>query len=109
MIAAGDPASGYAATASKSASRSARTGPVTRLGDLSYEEGHLSYELHRTTEPESVLQDYLKYARYIFEEAELGDGEEPGPLALSDDFEHLRWFPLPSEIHATRRSSGPPT
>ncbi|MFP5351416.1 MAG: aminotransferase class V-fold PLP-dependent enzyme [Actinomycetota bacterium] len=69
--------------------------PPMSLHELSYEEGHLTFELHRSTEPESVLGDYLKYARYIFEEAELGDGEEPGPLALSDDFEHLRWFPLP--------------
>lgn len=76
--------------------------PPMSLFDLSYEQGHLTYELHRSTEPESVLEDYLKYARYIFEEAELGEGEEPGPLALSDDFEHLRWFPLPTEIHTSR-------
>ena len=80
--------------------------PPMSLDGLSYAEGQLTYEIHRSTEPESVLEDYLKYARYIFEEAELGDGEEPGPLALSDDFEHLRWFPLPTEIHATR--SKPP-
>jgi len=72
--------------------------PPMSLQDLTYEDGLLDYEIHRSTEPESVLEDYLKYARYIFEEAELGDGEEPGPLALSDDFEHLRWFPLPHEI-----------
>jgi len=72
--------------------------PPMSLQDLTYEDGLLDYEIHRSTEPESVLEDYLKYARYIFEEAELGAGEEPGPLALSDDFEHLRWFPLPHEI-----------
>ncbi len=81
--------------------------PPMSLFDLDYSEGHLSYDLHRTTEPESVLEDYLKYARYIFEEAELAEGEEPGALALSDDFEHLRWFPLPAEIHASRPDRDP--
>lgn len=79
--------------------------PPMSLLDLSYADGTLSYDLHRSTEPESVLTDYLKYARYIFEEASVGGGDEPPALELSSDFEHLRWFPLPSEIHA----EGPPT
>ncbi|MEA2461559.1 MAG: hypothetical protein QOH90_1736, partial [Actinomycetota bacterium] len=73
--------------------------PPMSLHDLVYEDGELHYPLHRETEPESVLDDYLKYARYIFDEADLAAGEEPKPLELSDDFEHLRWFPLPHEIH----------
>jgi selenocysteine lyase/cysteine desulfurase len=73
--------------------------PPMSLASLSYEGGELSYELHRSTEPESVLDDYLKYASYIFDHATL-DGAEPPPLKLSDDFEHLRWFPLPNEVHA---------
>lgn len=76
--------------------------PPMSLFDLDYSKGELSYDLHRSTEPESVLEDYLKYARYICEEADLGDGEEPGSLALSDDFEHLRWFPLPTDIPLRR-------
>jgi selenocysteine lyase/cysteine desulfurase len=75
--------------------------PPMSLDALDYSSGELTYELHRSTEPESVLYDYLKYARYIFEEAELAAGEEPVTPALSEDFEHLRWFPLPHEIHAT--------
>ncbi|HJR45610.1 MAG TPA: aminotransferase class V-fold PLP-dependent enzyme [Actinomycetota bacterium] len=74
--------------------------PPMSLLDLSYEGGTLRYDVHRTTEPESVLAEYLKYAAYIFEQADLPDGDEPASLQLSDDFEHLRWFPLPSEIHA---------
>lgn len=68
--------------------------PPLSLHDLSYAEGQLRYEVARSTEPESVLSDYLKYARYIFEQG-AGDGEPPQPLDLTEDFEHLRWFPLP--------------
>lgn len=75
--------------------------PPMSLAALSYESGELDYELHRSTEPESVLADYLKYACYIFEETELAAGEEPSAPELSEDFEHLRWFPLPHEIHTS--------
>ena len=71
--------------------------PPMSLGDLSYEGGELHYPLHRSTEPESVLADYLKYAHTIFEEASLAGGT-PQALDVSDDFEHLRWFPLPGEV-----------
>jgi hypothetical protein len=70
--------------------------PPLSLNDLSYEQGTLRYELHRSTEPESVLSDYLKYARYIFEQGP-GEGDSSEPLDLSEDFEHLRWFPLPND------------
>ncbi len=72
--------------------------PPMSLGDLSYDHGRLDYELHRSSEPESVLTDYLKYARYIFDEAALGREDLPPRPELSEDFEHLRWFPLPHEI-----------
>ncbi|MDP9067614.1 MAG: aminotransferase class V-fold PLP-dependent enzyme [Actinomycetota bacterium] len=72
--------------------------PPMSLRDLRYEAGELTFELRRATEPESVLADYLKYARYIFDQAEAGDGNGCLPPGLSEDFEHLRWFPLPHEI-----------
>lgn len=70
--------------------------PPLSLRDLTYKDGELRYQLHRSTEPESVLSDYLKYARYIFEQG-AGAADPPEPLELSEDFEHLRWFPLPNE------------
>ena len=70
--------------------------PPLSLHDLTYANGELRYELHRSTEPESVLTDYLKYARYIFEQG-AGADDPPAPLELSKDFEHLRWFPLPHD------------
>ena len=70
--------------------------PPLSLHDLIYADGELRYDLHRSTEPESVLIDYLKYARYIFEQG-AGADDPPQPLELSEDFEHLRWFPLPND------------
>ncbi|MDQ3984894.1 MAG: aminotransferase class V-fold PLP-dependent enzyme [Actinomycetota bacterium] len=75
--------------------------PPMSLRDLSYETGRLTYAPHRRSEPESVLQDYLRYARHILEEADIRD---LGPVAmpkLSDDFEHLRWFTLPEDVLPT--------
>jgi selenocysteine lyase/cysteine desulfurase len=75
--------------------------PPMSLRDLSYETGALTYAPHRRSEPESVLQDYLRYARHIIDEADIRD---LGPVArpkLSEDFEHLRWFTLPEEVLPT--------
>jgi selenocysteine lyase/cysteine desulfurase len=70
--------------------------PPMSLRSLSYEDGEPVVDLRRATEPESVLSDYLKYAKHIFAEPEVR-----GPLPqhdLSADFEHLRWFPLPEDV-----------
>ena len=71
--------------------------PPMSLCDLNYAEGELEYPVHRATEPETVLADYLKYAHTIFEEASTSSIERE-QLHLSEDFEHLRWFPLPGEV-----------
>lgn len=71
--------------------------PPMSLDGVSYEDGGFEYPLHRMTEPESVLADYLKYAHTIFEDAATA-GEVPAPMQVSEDFEHLRWFPLPGEV-----------
>ena len=71
--------------------------PPMSLADLSYRDGALQYPVHRSTEPESVLADYLKYAQTIFEEAGCAVAST-APLEVSEDFEHLRWFPLPGEV-----------
>ncbi|HYP23283.1 MAG TPA: aminotransferase class V-fold PLP-dependent enzyme, partial [Actinomycetota bacterium] len=72
--------------------------PPMSLRSLSYEDGEPVVTLHRAQEPESVLADYLKYAKHIFAEPEVR-GPVPGhPRNVSDDFEHLRWFPLPEDV-----------
>ncbi|HEX2058688.1 MAG TPA: aminotransferase class V-fold PLP-dependent enzyme [Actinomycetota bacterium] len=72
--------------------------PPMSLRSLSYDDGEPVMTLHRTREPESVLSDYLRYAKHIFAQPEVR-GPVPGHAReLSDDFEHLRWFPLPEEV-----------
>ncbi|MGH2753148.1 MAG: aminotransferase class V-fold PLP-dependent enzyme, partial [Actinomycetota bacterium] len=68
--------------------------PPMTLDSLSYEGGRPRFELHRATEPESSLEDYLRYAKTIFTETDALD-EEPTHPELTEDFERLRWFPLP--------------
>jgi selenocysteine lyase/cysteine desulfurase len=71
--------------------------PPLSLNDLDYSEGKLTWPAHRMSEPESRLHDYLKIARHIFDEAAQERIEEMVPPEVSEDFEHLRWFPLPGE------------
>ncbi|MDQ3646057.1 MAG: aminotransferase class V-fold PLP-dependent enzyme, partial [Actinomycetota bacterium] len=67
------------------------------LRDLSYTDGELGYDHARRTAPESELSGYLAEAEKIFSRA-ASEGSPGGELPrLSDDFEHLRWFPLPGE------------
>jgi len=73
--------------------------PPMSLRDIRYVHGKMQYRARHMTEPEWALEEYIEAARRVFEAA-------PGRLArrhlerpaLSEDFEHLRWFPLPDEI-----------
>ena len=70
--------------------------PPMSLRSLSYEDGRPAIKLNRSTEPEEVLTDYLRYAKHIFAEPEVR-GTLPSH-DISEDFEHLRWFPLPEDV-----------
>ena len=76
-----------------------RGGPVEpplRLRQLHYDEhGHLQYPQQRDQAPESALTGYLAEARDLLESLPI-DVLAEGSATLSDDFEHLRWFDLPS-------------
>ena len=48
-------------------------------------------------EPESRLAEYLVEACALFADPP-PPASPPVPLVVDDDFETLRWFPLPSEI-----------
>ncbi len=66
-----------------------------QLEDLSYSSGRLECDSVRLTEPLSVLPTYLEQARELVAGIEPGV-EDPGARSdLSDEFEALRWFPLP--------------
>jgi selenocysteine lyase/cysteine desulfurase len=79
--------------------RDGRPEPQMTLADLSYRSGKLEFRSRQAREPEWVLESYLEEAQRIV-------AESPPPNlvntvvdpALSSDFEHLRWFPLPGEI-----------
>ncbi len=70
------------------------------LGDISYRGGRMTYRTRRMTEPEWALAGYLDEAQAIVQEAQDNacDKVVVDP-PLNKDFEHLRWFLLPSEAH----------
>ncbi|HVA84805.1 MAG TPA: aminotransferase class V-fold PLP-dependent enzyme [Candidatus Saccharimonadales bacterium] len=70
--------------------------PPLSLRDLRFEDGRMTWPEHRRREPERRLADYLDDARAI-----LADPPPVGrldPTVVDEDFETLRWFPLPHEI-----------
>jgi len=70
--------------------------PPLRLSQVTYDgHGAMRYPRHQDRAPESELQRYLAEARATFEAATPATGE-PKEGQLSADFEHLRWFDLPS-------------
>jgi selenocysteine lyase/cysteine desulfurase len=75
-----------------------RTGPgepPLRLTDVGYDaEGRLCYPHHDDRAPVSVLAEYLAHAESLAEARAADDEDDRG--GLSDDFEALRWFELPS-------------
>ncbi len=68
--------------------------PPLRLTDVAFTaDGTLTYPRTRATAGEDVLPQQLATARRILEA--LPDTVEDGPTGLSEQFEALRWFPLP--------------
>ncbi len=71
--------------------------PPLSLHDVRYEDGVMRYEAHRHREPETRLAAYLEEARSLLEAPPPTPAAAMGPLDVDADFEHLRWFWLPSE------------
>ena len=68
--------------------------PPLRLADLRYDAGgRLRYPQRRAHAGEDALAGYLDQARRLL--AARPDRLDAGPTGLPDDFERLRWFPLP--------------
>ena len=76
-----------------------RPDPAMRLSDVLYETGRMEYRSLHRTEPEGALRQYLEHAQRTLDEAVAAYPEWAGLDApvLSEDFEALRWFPLPCE------------
>jgi selenocysteine lyase/cysteine desulfurase len=77
--------------------RAGTADPPLSLDDVSFDGGAIHWPSHRRTEPESRLPGYLEEARAIAA-TEPGPDAAPEHLVLDDDFETLRWFPLPDEV-----------
>lgn len=77
------------------------TDPPLGLNDISYDGGRMSYPSHRDHQPETALTAYLEEAEEIFNSATPDFDVETGGLELTEDFEHLRWFPLPGETQVS--------
>jgi len=76
--------------------RSGPTEPPLRLRQVTYDgQGRMQYPRHHDRAPESQLHRYLDEAKAAFEAAAPVTGGSEERL-LSADFEHLRWFDLPS-------------
>lgn len=91
--------------------RRGRPDPALSLADLSYRRGRLEYRTRQATEPEWALEGYLDEAQRVFDaaaERALRERDEVEDPELTADFQHLRWFPLPSEAAEQLRSGSRP-
>ena len=81
--------------------RNGRRAAPLRLSDVSYRGGRMSYRIRRATEPEWALSTYVEAAHAAVKracETAIG-GSRPQDPELNDDFQHLRWFPLPGDAY----------
>ena len=69
--------------------------PPLRLSQLSYADGALTYPRHDDRAPESDLVRYLAEAHQLMDSLP-EPGDDVAADRVSADFEHLRWFELPS-------------
>ncbi len=92
--------------------RRGRPDPAMRLSHVSYRAGTMEYRTRTATEPEWALAGYLDEARRLIAEAEAATSTDAasaaGDAPLTEDFEALRWFPLPSEILAELQGRASP-
>lgn len=73
--------------------------PPLSLNDIDYSDGTMASRHRPDTHSDSDLVGYLEQARRIV--GDLDSTELPEPIGIpfvTDDFEHLRWFPLPDEL-----------
>ncbi|MSP24471.1 MAG: aminotransferase class V-fold PLP-dependent enzyme [Myxococcales bacterium] len=88
--------------------RRGRPHAAMRLRELSYRNGKLEYRSQHAREPEWVLAGYLEEARRLMDALPAADLEIVDAQP-SEDFEALRWFPLPGEILAELRGHPAPS
>jgi selenocysteine lyase/cysteine desulfurase len=73
--------------------------PPLSLDDVRYDDaGRMTWPKHRRHAGEERLADYLAEARALFASPPPAPTTARAPLDVDDDFETLRWFPLPDEV-----------
>jgi hypothetical protein len=81
--------------------------PPLSLDDIDYSSGSMEFRHRPHLHSDDDLAGYLEEARAILRE--IGAAEPPEPLGaplVTEDFEHLRWFPLPDELLGVVESPG---
>ncbi len=80
--------------------------PPLSLGDIDYSTGEMLFRHRPQLHSDDDLVGYLEEAKRLVVEMASGDLPEPLGLPLvTEDFEHLRWFPLPDELRGVVGSS----
>lgn len=73
--------------------------PPLSLDDIDYSSGSMEYRHKSHQHSDDDLAGYLTRAYSILRDIEAGTPPEPlGAPLVTEDFEHLRWFPLPDEL-----------
>ena len=79
-----------------------RDGPVDpprSLGDITYEDGSVSWPHPDRVSPDPSFERYLDEARAVLTPAATRPEPLPAP-EVTDDFGHLRWFWFPEDVPA---------
>jgi selenocysteine lyase/cysteine desulfurase len=78
------------------------------LHDVRYVDGRLDFRSRHTRAGEDAFEQYFEAAAQVLADAEREVPTlAPEPLALADDFEQMRWFPLAREVVARMRVDQP--
>lgn len=72
--------------------------PTTRLADIVYGQGKMSFPESLLRADEAILSEQLVVAQKILEGYQLDEAYEIESYTLNQDYEELRWFVLPQDI-----------
>lgn len=75
------------------------------LNDIQYTDAGLRYDDHRCSLGPTPLSSFLVEAKNIVDSQSTNAPAPLGPPDTTTDFEHLRWFPYPSELSTLREST----
>jgi len=81
--------------------------PPLSMSDIDYSSGVMEYRHRSHLHSDDDLAGYIDEAREILGEIQSATAPEPlGAPLVTEDFEHLRWFPLPYELGSVAEVPG---